>query len=561
MKYNLIGSNNREVVDTVLFNRDISNVEELLNPKTLEEHYSNLDHIDIAVDTFLKHCKNKSKILVIVDADVDGLTSSAFICNYMRELNIEFEVHIHDGKKHGITPDAIEHINELNPKLLIVPDASSSEGGIHKSLIDLGIDIIILDHHEVEGESPAIIVNNQSSTRFSNKNLSGVGIVYKFCQAVDDKLGITGFCNKYLDLVAVGMISDVMDLRNIETRMLCRYGLNNIVNPFFKVLFEKEDVEDPTIVDVGFKIAPPMNALIRVGTMEEKRMLFDALSGMEYPVKYKPRGKSETTQSLAEAVIRMGNNAKSRQRTLTKKAVENISKHIIDNDLVDNKVLIVDVTGLADKSITGLVANKLTDTYKRPVMLVHKTSQDTLAGSVRGYGVSNLKDICSNSGLFELCAGHQESFGVEFNIDNLIKINQYFNELFKDVEYSLAYDVDYIFEAKDLTKQVVETIGGFKHLWGNGINEPLFVVKNIRISSKDVKKLGFNMVTFCKNDIFYIKNFANSSFIDEITCRDQIGFGEANLVIDMVCKFTQSKYGSRVEIVDYISRLDTDLIF
>lgn len=561
MRYKLIGSNTGQAVDTVLFNRNISNVEELLNPQTLEEHYSNLENIDIAVDTFLKHCKNKSKILVIIDADVDGLTSSALICNYMRELNIEFEVHMHDGKKHGITSDAIEHINSLKPNLLIIPDASSSEGEIHKSLMDLGIDIIVLDHHEVEGESPAIIVNNQSSTRFSNKNLSGVGIVYKFCQAVDDKLGIEGFCCKFLDLVAVGNIADVMDLRNIETRMLCRYGLNNIVNPFFKVLFEKEEIEDPTIVDVGFKIAPPMNALIRVGTLEEKKMLFEALSGMEYPVKYKPRGKVETTQSLAEAVIRMGNNAKSRQRTLTKKAVENVSKQIIENNLVDNKVIVVNVTNLVDKSITGLVANRLTDTYKRPVMLVHKSNENILAGSVRGYGVSNLKDICSNSGLFELCAGHQESFGVEFNIDNLDKINEYFNELFKDVEYSLAYDVDYIFEAKDLTKQVVETIGGFKHLWGNGINEPLFVVKNIRVNSKDIKKLGFNMVTFCKNDIFYIKNFATASFLDEITCRNQIGFGEANLIIDIVCKFTQSKYGSRVEIVDYVSRLDTELIF
>ena len=147
-------------------------------------------------------------------------------------------------------------------------------------------------------------------------------------------------------------------------------------------------------------------------------------------------------------------------------------------------------------------------------------------------------------------------------------LTQFFNlvsklvkKIFKVKEDVTITEEDYVIEAKDLTKQVVETIGGFKHLWGNGINEPLFVVKNIRISSKDVKKLGFNMVTFCKNDIFYIKNFANSSFIDEITCRDQIGFGEANLVIDMVCKFTQSKYGSRVEIVDYISRLDTDLIF
>lgn len=561
MKYNLKNQIQGQAIETVLANRGIEDVHQMLNPNVSESHYSLLNNVDKAVDTFIKHATQGSRILVIVDADVDGITSSALLCNYMRELQLDPIIHLHSGKQHGITPDALKYIEEVNPQLIIIPDASSSEGATHETLMSSGIDLIILDHHEVEGNSPAIIVNNQCSENFLNKDLSGVGIVYKFCQALDDKLGIKGFCNKFLDLVAVGNIGDVMDLRNLETRMLCSMGLKNIQNPFFKALFEKEELDDPTILDVGFKIAPLMNAIIRVGTMEEKKMMFDCLSGEDYPVTYKPRGKAETQQSLADAVIRVGNNAKSRQRTATNKAMEYINKQIIENKLEENKILIIDVTDEINKGVTGLVANKVASTYKRPVMLIHKLSEGLCAGSARSYGVSNLKDICSETGLFSLCAGHQESFGIEISPDNVDKVVSTFNEIFKDVEYNLSYEVDYIFEAKDLNKQTVETIGEFRHLWGNGIDEPLFVIKNIKINSKDVRKIGFNIVGFTKNDIFYAKNFATSNFINELTCRDEIGFGEANLVIDIIGKFKKDKYGSKVEIVDYTSRIDTELIF
>lgn len=561
MKYNLKNQMQGQAIETVLANRGIEDVNQMLNPNVAESHYSLLNNVDKAVDTFIKHATQGSRILIIVDADVDGTTSSALLCNYMRELQLDPIIHLHSGKQHGITPDALKYIEEVNPQLIIIPDASSSEGATHETLMSSGIDLIILDHHEVEGTSPAIIVNNQCSENFLNKDLSGVGIVYKFCQALDDKLGIKGFCNKFLDLVAVGNIGDVMDLRNLETRMLCSMGLKNIQNPFFKALFEKEELDDPTILDVGFKIAPLMNAIIRVGTMEEKKMMFDCLSGEDYPVTYKPRGKAETQQSLADAVIRVGNNAKSRQRTATNKAMEYINKQIIENKLEENKILIIDVTDEINKGVTGLVANKVASTYKRPVMLIHKLSEGLCAGSARSYGVSNLKDICTETGLFSLCAGHQESFGIEISPDNVDKVVSTFNEIFKDVEYNLSYEVDYIFEAKDLNKQTVEAIGEFRHLWGNGIDEPQFVIKNIKINSKDVRKIGFNIVGFTKNDIFYAKNFATSNFINELTCRDEIGFGEANLVIDIIGKFKKDKYGSKVEIIDYTSRIDTELIF
>lgn len=112
--------------------------------------------------------------------------------------------------------------------LLIIPDAGSNQYALHQELKERGIDTLVLDHHECEKESnAAIIINNQLSNEYQNKRLSGVGIVYKFCKALDDKLGLD-LADSFLDLVAIGNIGDVIDLREPETRYYVKKGLKQI---------------------------------------------------------------------------------------------------------------------------------------------------------------------------------------------------------------------------------------------------------------------------------------------------------------------------------------------
>ena len=106
MKYNLNNQMQGQAIETVLANRGIEGVNQMLNPNVAESHYSLLNNVDKAVDTFIKHATQGSRILIIVDADVDGTTSSALLCNYMRELQLDPIIHLHRGKQHGITPDA-----------------------------------------------------------------------------------------------------------------------------------------------------------------------------------------------------------------------------------------------------------------------------------------------------------------------------------------------------------------------------------------------------------------------------------------------------------------------
>ena len=116
---------------------------------------------------------------------------------------------IHEGKQHGID-DLISQIEDIQPDILIIPDASSSELEEHK-IISKYCPIIILDHHQsdVENDEYAIRVNNQLSKNFNNKTLCGAGIVYKFCQCLDKKLNAK-FADCFMDLVAVALVADMM---------------------------------------------------------------------------------------------------------------------------------------------------------------------------------------------------------------------------------------------------------------------------------------------------------------------------------------------------------------
>ena len=194
----------------------------------------------------LKHIENNSHIRVYIDCDVDGFTSAAIFINYMQEVicpdhsKVEISYHIPEGKEHGLETvmDELTKNGQICD-LIIMPDSSSNDYEYHKILSDMGYDIIVLDHHDAEKYSEnAIVVNNQLSQNYPNKMASGVGIVYKFLQVVDEYLGVEK-ADSYLDLVALGEISDMMQMQTPENRFICDYGLTHITNDFFRTIIRK----------------------------------------------------------------------------------------------------------------------------------------------------------------------------------------------------------------------------------------------------------------------------------------------------------------------------------
>ena len=216
----------------------------------------NLDHMTEACEMLRKHLDNGSKIRLYVDCDVDGFTSSALFINYFNDRlaekypDVTISYHIPDGKEHGLRSVMGELVNDKICDLIILPDSSSNDYSEHEILHNLGYDILVLDHHDADKYSEnAVVVNNQLSEKYENKSLSGVGVVFKFITVFDYQLWEIGdqeedynpldLYTKYLDLVALGEISDMMNMQTAENRFICDFGLCHITNTLFKELVKK----------------------------------------------------------------------------------------------------------------------------------------------------------------------------------------------------------------------------------------------------------------------------------------------------------------------------------
>lgn len=527
MKYELIGQNDYLInpVKTILTNRGIDDIDKFLNiDKSVTYDYNLLKNINEAVDCLLTHLENDDIIYVQVDCDGDGVTSAALFYNYIKLVfpSAKIIYGLPTGKEHGVN---VENVPD-EVKLVVIPDAGSDQFKEHKQLKNKGMNVIVLDHHKVDRLSDDAIVVNNKACDYPNEELSGVGVVYKFCQALDDKLNVK-HADKFLDLVAVGNIADVVDLKSLETRYYVLKGLENINNPLIKELCKKQEFSTKgiiNIINIGFYIAPLINACLRFGSQEEKDMMFKALIHSDETVKYKKRGTTtEIDQPIAEASARICANIKARQDKARDKALDNILERIAEKNLDQNKILIVDVTEILDKTLSGLVANQLANKFKRPVLLLRYNEKDNVyGGSGRGYDKSTVKrfdNFLLNTGKFDWVAGHDNAFGFSVSADNIIEVNSMINEQLKDVEFEDVFDVDFVIPYADLNIKVIESIASLADLWGNKVNEPKIAITDINIDSKSIELMGSkrNTIKFKTKNIEFIQFRTTEDRYNELT--------------------------------------------
>jgi single-stranded-DNA-specific exonuclease len=517
MKYKIIGKNDYYLnpIETVLNNRGIKEVDKFLDiSNSVINHFSLLKNMDEATELLMKHVKKESNIFIQIDPDMDGFSSCSTLINYLCKVfpNISITYRLHEGKEHGVIVSSVPE----DANLVIIPDAGSNQLKEHKSLQDKGIDVLVLDHHECNEESPyAVVVNSQISPDYSNKTLTGAGIVYKFLKALDEKLNIN-HADHYLDLVAVGNIGDVADTRNLETRYYIQKGLKQIKNSFLEALIEQQSFSlkgAVNITNIAFYIVPLVNATIRVGTMEEKEMVFKAFLESDEMVYYK---KKETYEPIQKNAARMAYNLKNKQNRIRDKALGEIKTRVEEKKIDSNKIIFVNVDGILDKNFTGVVANKVAELYKRPVLLFRLNEKDdtVVGGSARGYEksyVKELKDFLSNTNMFEFCEGHQNAHGFSIKIDKLIETNNYINDLLSEYEVTNYHDVDFVVPFKQFKPEVVKDIYKHKDIWGQKVEEPKIVVEGLEINHDEIFLNGAkkNTLKFKLNGIEYIKFFYN----------------------------------------------------
>lgn len=548
MRYELIGKNNiLEPIETVLKNRGIEDIQSFFNISEKDTiHWSKLRNMEKAVDCLLKHIKKESKIFLQVDSDPDGYTSAAILINYLTTVfpTINIQWRLHEGKEHGVIVKTIPE----DAALVIVPDAGSNQFEEHKTLKEKGIDVIVLDHHDCEEESEdAIVVNSQLSPEYSNKQFSGVGISYKFCKALDDKLNLK-LTERYLDLVAIGNIADSQDMRSPETRFYVDKGLRNIKNKLLKALYDKQSYSTKGIVNIKsteFYINPLMNACIRVGTMEEKEQMMKALLESDETVYYK---RNDVHEPIEVNTARLLGNIKNRQGRIRDKGAALIEEKIEEKNLLQNKLLIVDVTDILDKNLTGLVANTLKDKYKRGTLLVrYNPEKEAMTGSIRGYDKGELKDLKSflqSLNKFDFVEGHANAAGLQIKPERLIEANNEINELLKNIENDVSlHDVDFIISSKQLKGELIKEIHKHQDIWGHQLDEPLIAVKDIEVNKDEIYLNGKTSKTlkFESRGVEYIKFFSNE---DEWNALKEHG---ERLVLDVVGKCSVNEWNGEVK--------------
>ena len=546
MKINLINENfSEDYVANLLRARGVENVEDYFKPteKYLQAPDA-LKNIRLAAALYTRIVMNNGRILIVVDSDNDGYTSAAIIYQYTIRLNCHCKVDywLHEGKQHGLQ-DHIDKLMEENCEydLIILPDSSSNDAHYHDMLDTIGIPCLILDHHltDVKLSNNAVVVNNQLSPNYKNKELTGAGVVYQFCRYIDS---ITGqqWADDYLDLAAWGIIGDMGSMIDMENRYIVEKGLSEeyIKNDFFKCLLNKQaysitgkmnaswkDIVAATnAISVAFYIVPMVNAMIRVGTMPEKERLFLAFVKGDEMVPCGKRGAKGTMERVDIESARECTNAKNKQNKMKEAAVDKLEAKIFKYDLLENKILFVRLEEDDDfpSEMNGLIAMQLAAKYKRPTIVARLNSQGFDRGSARGMNQSELKDFREfllGSGYFEYAQGHANAFGISISDKTLRAFHVYANDALKGIDFGEnVYDVNFVRDSKaaDLYGLVME-LGGAGAIWGQGNPQPLINVHSMMVNPANVRIMGSNQdtVRIDVDGMSYIK-FHAKDLIEEL---------------------------------------------
>ena len=568
MKTKLVNIDIRKnYVDTLLKARGIENPENYYNPsRDFLQSPCDLDNIGEGAMLIDEVIDRGEKILIVVDSDNDGFTSATIMYNYLKDLAPELEIDyiLHEGKQHGLQ-DHIKKLMDEGAKygLIILPDSSSNDYEYHENLKEINASVLVLDHHitDTQLSSNAIVINNQLSPNYKNKELTGAGVVYQFCRYLDwyFKSENTN-ADKYMDLAAWGIIGDMGSMLELENRYIVKEGLKNINNKLLWALMEKQAysitgamspsreqlIEAMNPISVAFYIVPLVNAMIRVGTMDEKRRLFEAFLDGDKLIPSGKRGAKGTMERAGVEAARECSNARNRQNKSLEVAMDKTELKIHKYDLLENRVLFVrlDEDETFPSELNGLLAMKLSAKFKRPTIVARLNDQGFNRGSMRGLNQSELvsfKDFLTESGMFEYVQGHDNAAGCSIPNANLANFHKWANEALVDIDFGEnCYDVNFDRIAADADlADIVYDIGNHDGIWGQQNPQPLIHITDINITANDVQIMGKNKDTikFEKFGIAYVK-FHAKDLIEELS-------KYPSMKIEVVGKANLNEYAGR----------------
>ena len=543
MKYKILEQNHNEsALFNILNNRGITDPNHYLHTTNNDINSPLLlgeQRLQKAMNMLLNVVNANEDLYIVVDVDMDGFSAAALLGNWLYKKFPDWtpdHVHYyhHKTKAHGLA-DCIDFLEQQPIKLVICPDSSSNDLDEQLRLKAKGIDCFCLDHHNGivnEDETPAIVISNNitytnSQNIYPNKDVSGVYITWQFCRYLDAHFG-TNFADQTLDLVVVGDIADVMNLvNNYELRRLLDIvEIEGASNPLIKMILNKNEYTTSGKLNAktcGWTIGPAINAVIRLGSLEEKKLLFDSM--LEYKsarqVPSKKRGhKVGETESITVQAVRLCDSLRRKQNKIRDQLVDEIDDIIKEKNLLQNKILLVKIDDPTDdgRAITGLVANKLMSQYGHPVMLLNETTDpDTgkllWSGSARNnplWGVRSLQELAKDSGDFALAEGHDNACGIALYDSKVKSFIDWSNEKLKDYNFVPEYDIDLVVNANSTNDLDILEIADYENLWGQGIDEPLVLAKDFKITKDKIHLFGASTLKFNLTDTLSAIKFKSS---------------------------------------------------
>lgn len=468
------------IVSQLLINRgmrDIDKIRSFLN-NDLGELYNPflMKGMSEAVSRIKKALDKKEKILIHGDYDVDGVTATALLFFTLREFGAAPVYFIPDRltEGYGLGSSGVEEAVRIKAGLVITVDCGISSHEEVDALNKHGIDVVITDHHEPPKILPnahATINPHQKGCAYPDKNLSGVSISFKLCQALSSGLNDRDFW-KHLDLVALGTVSDVAPILG-ENRILVKEGLRLLKNPGsnrgIKALICVSGIKKDKIgaFEIGFILGPRINAAGRLGS---------AGTAVELLLTDNDEKANEFAKKLNEA-------NQERQRIEKHTLKEAISKIERDINFKDHKVIVLHNEDW-HTGVMGIVASKISDKFNRPAILI-STKDGVGRGSGRSIENFHLFEALANCEEFlKEYGGHQYACGLtilEKNLPGFIKlINELAAGSMKAEELIQYLRIDMDIELNLLDYKTAEDIAGLEP-FGEGNPEPVFCSRNLRL--------------------------------------------------------------------------------
>lgn len=524
-----------------------------------------LKDMNLAVERIISAISSEEKIWVFGDYDVDGITSISVLKKFFESLNVHVNYYIPDrfDEGYGLSKEGIDKIKSSLGDLIITVDCGISSVELVKYANELGLDVIVTDHHKPQDllpEAIAVVNPNRADCGYPFKYLAGVGVAFKLVQALGMELGIKvdekDFFSDYLDIVSLGTIADIVPLID-ENRIFVKHGLDLIRNGSSEgiqqlILDSSIDPKEITAGRIGYSIAPKINASGRIG---------DPYKSVELLV-------GDQIDRRIVIAKELNDYNKDRQE-IEKGILKEALKQIEDNKLDDNKIIVVAGDNW-NSGVVGIVASRISEKYYKP-SIVLSIQGDEAKGSARSVGEFSIFDAlnsCKN--LLLKFGGHSAAAGLTIlssNIDvlraglnNYADINMTKDDMVETLKIDLELDV------REINHELLNEIDMLKP-FGMKNPKPLFStiglsVDRLRYVGKDENHLkltvenqnrvfdgiGFNMSAYKghigKNDVIDLAYYLDSNEFMGVTSL-QMGIKDIRL-------YDNSRFIENVHGVEFI---------